>query len=1010
MGFLDNYNALVNKPKIPGADNLAGAIPSSISTQTSTPQTTQFGTGDVLKTVGQGIARETAALGAAIKGIPEQTRALVTNTPVDETSTSFTPAPKGTFLGNFQQAVYGTDQPISLESIGEEYGAKPVSEGGSGFNPTLVGLTAGILNLATGGGTKGLSELTKLVTKAKTVEDVLPLLKNAGIADDIAEQYAPLLSTTNKAKEVEEALLSAERLQNTTKLVEPQTLIDETLNPLSKVDTGVKEKSLTYFRENPEEIAKSPIEVRSTEQGLSILDGRHRLQVADELGIPVRVKDVTEEFSDIAPELRPLAEEARKYKSAEEFVSKQPVVYHGSPVPLKSFSNKKGGVFFTRSMEDASGFAGTPDNVYEGFLNFKKPLVIDAKGAKWDALDTKYGKSTQEVISNAKKDGYDGVVFNNIIDNIADDADAGIPDTIYYAYKPEDSFINESQLTDFYNRITTDTGATLQKETLEKLPEGMRAFKENIPQGASTFKRMWTNIVENVQNTEERIRQLVETKGLDTTVDPYERLTLYHGRVGQKIEEGYDLTEDIADDVITFSGRSRGESIDGRTAVNKYLQALHAPERNAALGDGAAGITTKEALQITKETPEEVRKIAEKVLDLNRKSLDMLKESGVISEELHTTLRTKYKNHVPLQRIFEGEDDFGSVLAAGGFDVRGTGIKSAKGSERQVADIISNVVHNYEQAVLRSEKNIVDNAALAFVRNNEEQLKDIVQIRKPKVIGQTSEGAPLFERTNDPRILQFFEDGKRTFLEFEDTNLAIAFRGVGKEKMPAILNWVGNFTRFYSGLATRFNPEFALPNKIRDLQEVVVYMASQKDIRAAGAFQTASKDAASIKQIAKALLDPNSADSKLYNEMKNLGGTTGGMGLSTRKQTELNVDKIFDTARSKPRKAAAQLIEYVDNWNTIFEDSTRLSVYKQAIAQGATKERAAFLAKEASINFNRFGKGGPVINALYMFANASIQGSFKMVRALKDPKVAAGVAATMASAVGAVNAWNNRIA
>lgn len=147
----------------------------------------------------------------------------------------------------------------------------------------------------------------------------------------------------------------------------------------------------------------------------------------------------------------PLIQEAKKYKTAEEFVKKQPIVYHGSKVPLKSFSNKKGGVYFTEEYADATGFAGSPDNVYEGYLNFKKPLEIDAKGAKWDKLNTKYGKSTQEVISNAQKDGYDGVVFKNIVDNAMDTAGIG-ESTIYYAYKPKDAFLNESQLIDIFNK------------------------------------------------------------------------------------------------------------------------------------------------------------------------------------------------------------------------------------------------------------------------------------------------------------------------------------------------------------------------------------------------------------------------------------------------------------------------------------------------------------------------------------------------------------------------------
>ena len=142
----------------------------------------------------------------------------------------------------------------------------------------------------------------------------------------------------------------------------------------------------------------------------------------------------------------------------------QPVVYHGSPVPLEKFDNKKGGVFFTEDYYEATGFAGTPDNTYEGFLNFKKPLVVDAKGAKWDEINTPYGNSTQEVVSNAEKDGYDGIVFKNIIDNTFDDAEVGTPGNIYYAYKPEDAFVNESQLEDIWNKAQSELPMLTGKE------------------------------------------------------------------------------------------------------------------------------------------------------------------------------------------------------------------------------------------------------------------------------------------------------------------------------------------------------------------------------------------------------------------------------------------------------------------------------------------------------------------------------------------------------------------
>ena len=523
-------------------------------------------------------------------------------------------------------------------------------------------------------------------------------------------------------------------------------------------------------------------------------------------------------------------------------------------------------------------------------------------------------------------------------------------------------------------------------------------------------------VIEYIQNSEERVRILMEKKGLkiDDISDPYLKATLYLGRVADKIEIGKQEVKAIISDMKKVADEFKSDTSAIRKEVNDYLRFRHAPERNAAIGEGAAGITTAEAqagLKAIEISPrgKKIKELADRASKLNKQTLDLLKNSGVISDELYQTLRVRYKNHVPLQRVFEETEDIGSVLSGRGFDVRSTGVKKAVGSQREVDDILGNIVTNYEQAVLRSEKNIVDQATLAFVRNNKDILGDLFEIVKPKAIGRTFDGKILLERTTDPTILQLYENGKPIWIKINDPHLAIALRGIGREKLGTLLNAVGSFTRLYSGLATRFNPEFAFPNKLRDLQETAVYLASQKGIGFKGVAKTIIRDPKSTKDVLDALRGIDTEGSRLYNEMKSLGGTTGGFGLSTRKQTALDLDKLEKLVNSPTRKIADNLIEYIDDWNTIFEDSTRLSVYKQALDQGLSKERAAFLAKEASINFNRMGKGGPVINAIWMFSNASIQGSAKMIRSLKNPKVLGTTVLAVGGSVAVVNEWNDQI-
>ena len=69
-------------------------------------------------------------------------------------------------------------------------------------------------------------------------------------------------------------------------------------NSLENSTTGVRSKSLEFFKNNPEEITKGEVRVRELEDGsLFIEDGRHRIQAGLEAGIQQKVVDVTKEHT-----------------------------------------------------------------------------------------------------------------------------------------------------------------------------------------------------------------------------------------------------------------------------------------------------------------------------------------------------------------------------------------------------------------------------------------------------------------------------------------------------------------------------------------------------------------------------------------------------------------------------------------------------------------------------------------------------------------------------------------
>jgi len=71
------------------------------------------------------------------------------------------------------------------------------------------------------------------------------------------------------------------------------------------------------------------------------------------------------------------------------------------------------------------------------------------------------------------------------------------------------------------------------------------------------------------------------------------------------------------------------------------------------------------------------------------------------------------------------------------------------------------------------------------------------------------------------------------------------------------------------------------------------------------------------------------------------------------------------------------------------ENAIRLAAYQTAIDNKFSETQAASLAKNLTVNFNRKGEWGGWINSLYLFYNASIQGSVRMFQAMgRSKKVA----------------------
>jgi hypothetical protein len=76
--------------------------------------------------------------------------------------------------------------------------------------------------------------------------------------------------------------------------------------------------------------------------------------------------------------------------------------------------------------------------------------------------------------------------------------------------------------------------------------------------------------------------------------------------------------------------------------------------------------------------------------------------------------------------------------------------------------------------------------------------------------------------------------------------------------------------------------------------------------------------------------------------------------------------------------------KFISDANEMVESAVRLSAFIELQKEGISEKKAAEAAKNLTVDFNRKGDLGSLLNSLYLFANAGIQGSYRIFSAAKN--------------------------
>jgi hypothetical protein len=542
---------------------------------------------------------------------------------------------------------------------------------------------------------------------------------------------------------------------------------------------------------------------------------------------------------------------------------------------------------------------------------------------------------------------------------------------------------------------------------------------------ASRFDDFVYKVQNKMIDTKRVVDSITATVGqIADDLNVYLQEELFHGRAAKRVadfgkEELKPLMEQIGRDGYTIAD------------VEEYLQARHAPEANQVIAqrnpndpglqDGGSGMTNAAAAaymaSLSADDAQKLSGIATQVDAIIRQTRQLYVSYNLESQDTVDAWEQMFQNYIPLQR----EDKEGRMGIGQGFSVKGKETKGRTGSTRKVVDVLANIALQREKLIVRGEKNRVATALVGLATANPDpDLWSVgpppsTRVYDPKTNTVVDRIDPMY-KSRDEVLVAKVPDANGVIREvavvFNETDpralrMVTALKNLDANNLEGVLAVSAKITRYFSAINTSLSPIFGVVNLIRDVQGAMINLG---ETPLAGRRAEIAKN--TLSALAGIYTDMRAERSggvgaspwaQLFEEFELEGGQTGFRDLfrtsSDRAEAlqkiltpdawmNSTLGKIFTAngtlkvPMSAAKKGAGWMFDWLNDYNGAMENAVRLSAYKAGLDQGMSKQQAASLAKNLTVNFNRKGQAGQQAGALYAFFNAAMQGTARMGQTL----------------------------
>lgn len=483
--------------------------------------------------------------------------------------------------------------------------------------------------------------------------------------------------------------------------------------------------------------------------------------------------------------------------------------------------------------------------------------------------------------------------------------------------------------------------------------------------------------------------------------------------------------------------------------ANAHIANVNAdPSANAGMTNDEA-LEYMDAIPANKRQVYE--RIANQIDSMTKETREMMVSYGLEKQGVIDSWEHAYKHYVPLMRE-QDESDTGSLSfgTGKGYSVKGKTVKARIGSSKSVVDVLANIALQRERIIARGEKNRVGQSLLGLVLTNPNKdfwvavnphignknlTKELTELGLDPSVSQNLGEAPIERVPNaktgeaqtqinplwrkQPNVFITRVNGEDRVIIFNMKDprakrMAVSFSNLTTQNQSEVLKmegasgayWegitknVGKGTRYFASINTQYNPAFGLYNLLRDIGGATLNLQSTalkgKEFKvitnALIALRAVYKDLRLQREGKVIAKDPSGKFSwaEKFEEFELAGGKTGFSDLfNNSEEKALKLQKEINSfGKHGVKQTRDAVLGWLSDFNSAIENCIRVSAYNEATKMNLSKDQAASIAKNLTVNFNRTGARTKLFTPLYAFFNASVQGTARIAETMyKDGKL-----------------------